>query len=50
MVADPVFLNEAWKLRLLVTPMTGAEIARHVADLYAMPADLVARAKAVSGE
>jgi tripartite-type tricarboxylate transporter receptor subunit TctC len=50
MVADPAFLNEAWKLRLLVTPMTGAEIARHVADLYAMPADLVARAKAVSGE
>jgi hypothetical protein len=50
MVADRTFLDEARKLRLLVAPVSGAEISQRVAALYAVPADLVARAKAVSGD
>jgi len=50
MVADPAFLSEAQKLRLLIAPVTGAEIAGRIADLFATPADLVVRAKAVSGD
>ena len=50
MVADPEFLAEAAKLKLLVTPMTAAEVTRHVAELYATPADLVAKAKAITGD
>ena len=50
MVADPDFRAEAQKLRLLVTPMKGEEVKAHVAELYATPADLVARAKAITGE
>jgi tripartite-type tricarboxylate transporter receptor subunit TctC len=50
MVVDPQFLAEAAQLRLLVTPMTGAEVARRVGALYATPADVVARAKVIGGE
>jgi hypothetical protein len=50
MVADAAFRADAEKVKLLVTPMTGGEVARHIADLYATPAELVARAKAVTGE
>lgn len=50
MVADPQFRSEAEHLNLLVTPMTGDEVARHIADLYATPQDVVARAKAILGE
>ena len=50
MVADPAFLSEADKLKLLVTPMTGDQVARDVANLYAAPADLVAKAKAIAAE
>jgi len=50
MVADPEFLADAEKMRLLVTPMTGDVVTRHVADLYATPPELVARAKAITGE
>jgi tripartite-type tricarboxylate transporter receptor subunit TctC len=50
MVADPAFMAEAAQLRLLVAPMNAAEVARHVADLYATPPDLVSRAKVVGGE
>src|SRR5262245_58487444 len=49
-VADPEFLADAKKMKLLVTPMTGGEVTRHVGELYATPADLVARAKAITGE
>jgi hypothetical protein len=49
-VADPQFRAEAERARLLVTPMTGAEVAARVAELYATPADVVTRAKAVIGE
>jgi tripartite-type tricarboxylate transporter receptor subunit TctC len=50
MVIDPAFLAEAEQLRLLVTPMAAAEVVQHVGELYATPADLVMRAKAIAGE
>jgi tripartite-type tricarboxylate transporter receptor subunit TctC len=50
MVADPAFLSEAKKLKLLVTPMTGDQVARDVASLYATPPALLAKAKAITGE
>ena len=37
-------------MRLLVTPMNGDEVARHIAELYATPPEIVARAKAILGE
>jgi hypothetical protein len=37
-------------MKLLVTPMTGDEVARHIAELYATPSDVVARAKAILGD
>ena len=50
MVADSAFLSDADKLHLSVTPLGGQKVARDVAGLYATPADLVARAKAIAGE
>jgi tripartite-type tricarboxylate transporter receptor subunit TctC len=50
MVADPAFLAEAKKLRLLVTPMTGAQVAHDIAALYNTPLELVARVKKIIGE
>jgi hypothetical protein len=50
MVVDPQFLAEAAQVRLLVTPMPAAEVGQHVGELYATPADLVARAKIIAGE
>jgi tripartite-type tricarboxylate transporter receptor subunit TctC len=50
MVADREFLADAERAKLLVTPMTGAEVTGHVAELYTTPAPLVARAKAITGE
>jgi tripartite-type tricarboxylate transporter receptor subunit TctC len=47
MLADPVFRAEATRLNLLLAPMTGEEVARRVADLYATPADVVAQAKKI---
>jgi tripartite-type tricarboxylate transporter receptor subunit TctC len=48
MVADPEFLSEAKKAKLLVAPMKGDEVTHHVGELYATPADLVTRAKAIT--
>jgi tripartite-type tricarboxylate transporter receptor subunit TctC len=50
MVADAEFLADAEKMKLLVTPMTGDVVTRHVADLYATPPELVVKAKAITGE
>ena len=50
MVADPQFRSEADRIRLLVTPMPGDEVARRIADLYATPPDVVTRAKVILGE
>src|SRR5262249_38844751 len=41
MVADPEFRADADKMKLLVTPMTGDVVARHVTELYATPASIV---------
>jgi len=50
MVTDAAFLAEAQKFGLTVTPMTGGDVDRQVAELYATPADLVARARIIVGE
>jgi tripartite-type tricarboxylate transporter receptor subunit TctC len=50
MVADPVFLAEARKSALTVTPMPGTEVDRRIAELYATPPDLVTRARTIAGE
>jgi hypothetical protein len=49
-VADPGFRAEAARIRLLVTPMSGDEVARQIAALYATPPEIIARAKAILGE
>ena len=50
MVADPEFRAEAQRMKLLVTPMAGDEVARRIGELYATPPDVVARAKTILGE
>jgi tripartite-type tricarboxylate transporter receptor subunit TctC len=50
MAADPQFLSDAQRLRLTVAPMNGEQVARDDAALYAAPADVVAKAKAIAGE
>jgi len=50
MVADPAFLRDAEQMRLSVAPMKGEDVARDVAALYASPADVVTKAKAIAGE
>jgi tripartite-type tricarboxylate transporter receptor subunit TctC len=50
MAADPAFRNEATALGLALAPMSGSEVARDVAALYAAPSDVIARAKAIAGE
>ena len=50
MLVDPQFLAEAAQLRLLVTPMPAAEVAHRVGELYATPADVLARAKVIASE
>jgi len=50
MVVDPAFLAEAAQLRLLVTPMAAAEVVHRVGELYATPAEVLTRAKAVAAE
>ena len=47
---DADFLGDAAKQRLLVTPMTGAEVEGFIKDLYRTPADVVAAAKEIAGE
>jgi len=49
-MTDAEFLAEADKQRLLVTPMTGAEVERQLKDIYGAPAEVVAAAKEISGD
>jgi tripartite-type tricarboxylate transporter receptor subunit TctC len=49
-VADPAFRDEANRMKLLVTPMKGDEVARHITELYAARRDVVAKARNVLGE
>jgi tripartite-type tricarboxylate transporter receptor subunit TctC len=50
MLADPDFREDADRMSLTVAPMSGEEVARAVAALYATSPDLVARAKAITAE
>jgi tripartite-type tricarboxylate transporter receptor subunit TctC len=49
-VKDKAFLADAEKMRLLVTPMTGREVESFIAGLYKTPAEIVAAAKAITGD
>jgi tripartite-type tricarboxylate transporter receptor subunit TctC len=50
MVADTAFLAEAQRSGLTVTPMTGSAADREIAELYATPADILARARSIAAE
>ena len=47
---DAQFLADAEKQRLIVTPMTGGEVASYIKELQQTPADVVAAAKAIAGD
>lgn len=47
-MVDPEFLAEARKMDLTVTPLSGIEVDRQIAELSATPPALVARAKALT--
>jgi len=47
---DPGFQADAAKQRLLVTPMTGADVQAFIKELDQTPADVIAAAKEISGE
>ena len=42
---DPEFVAETTKVRLEVSPMTGAQIDRVLGEVYALPKDLIEKAK-----
>jgi tripartite-type tricarboxylate transporter receptor subunit TctC len=50
MVVDPGFLAEAQRSGLTVTPMSGGEVDRAIATLYATPPDILARARTIAGD
>jgi tripartite-type tricarboxylate transporter receptor subunit TctC len=43
---DPAFLAEADKLKLEVNPVSGEDVDRLIAELYATPKDIVEEARA----
>jgi len=47
---DPEFLAGSERQRLLVTPMTGAQVESLIAELYRTPPAIVAAAREISGE
>ncbi len=47
---DPEFLADAEKQRLLVTPLTGAGAEAFIRELQQTPPDVIAAAKAISGD
>jgi len=47
---DPEFLADSERQRLLVTPMTGAQVESLIAELYRTPPAIVAAAREISGE
>jgi tripartite-type tricarboxylate transporter receptor subunit TctC len=49
-MTDAEFLADSEKQRLLVTPMTGAQVETFIQELYRTPADIVAAAKEISGD
>lgn len=48
-ISDPDFLADARRQNLLITTMTGAEVAHSIAQLYSVPANVLARAKSLAG-
>jgi tripartite-type tricarboxylate transporter receptor subunit TctC len=46
-VTDPQFLNDAAKMKLSITPLSGQQVQDLVAKLYAAPRELVERARTV---
>ena len=49
MVKDKDFRAEAEKARLEVLPMSGAEVDQRIGELYRTPADLIAKARQITG-
>jgi tripartite-type tricarboxylate transporter receptor subunit TctC len=47
MVKDPAFLAEANRMNADVAPVTGEDVAKIMAEAYAMPKEVIARAKGV---
>jgi tripartite-type tricarboxylate transporter receptor subunit TctC len=47
---EPEFLADSERQRLLVTPMTGSEVETYIRELHRTSPDVVAAAKAISGE
>lgn len=47
---DEQFLADADKQKLLVTPMSGADVEKALAEIYKAPADVIALAKDISGD
>jgi hypothetical protein len=45
-VKDPLFLAEAQKAKLEITPKTGPELQKLLAEVYATPPELAAKARA----
>ena len=50
MLRDKEFLADAAKGRLVVLPMSGEEVDKRIAALYATPPDLLKRARAITGD
>jgi tripartite-type tricarboxylate transporter receptor subunit TctC len=46
-MADPAFLADAERMKISITPLSGAKVQDVIAKLYATPKDFVERAKAV---
>jgi tripartite-type tricarboxylate transporter receptor subunit TctC len=47
---DPAFRADAEKMRLHLDPVSGADLAKALADAYALPADVVVSAKETMGD
>ena len=50
MLKDPAFLADADKGRMVVLPMSGAEVDKRIAALYATPPALLKRAREITGD
>jgi tripartite-type tricarboxylate transporter receptor subunit TctC len=49
-IKDKALLADAEKMGLLVTPMTGGEVEAYVGKIYRAPPDIIAAARAISGD
>jgi hypothetical protein len=49
-LADPAFVTAAQNLRLHLDPVPGEDLAKALANAYALPAEVVAAAKETMGE